>query len=945
MVCLRASKGSGPFRICWYRNGSTIMLKRLLWVTSLLLLFALPVQAAGLAPEFLVRVNLEQPSDFERAAATDLKPVFRWGNEFYFVASAITLGTLDQLHIEYRVIETGPFKAGGYYIGAESPSTERLGISKLEAQALDQIAGATLWKVDRPLAAEALTGGEGPLEITGEAIPFTYMTQLVSLSQMAFTDPDLDSIVARISQDSVVAIGTHLQDFQTRYVYTSQNDAAQAYITAKFLSYGYTDVQADNFSVFGWPGHNVICTKTGVSDPDKVIVIGAHYDSWNSQSDPYVFAPGADDNGSGTVGVLEIARAVASIPTRKTIIFIAFDAEEVGLVGSEYYAGQAAANGMDIELMLNMDMIGYNPNAYPEVLFATNPASVAYANLSAQLTSQYTALWPYVSTSAGGSSDHAPFGQNGFDFVYAQEYDFNTPGWHTNIDSISRMNIPYWTDVVRTVGLTAYAVSEAPSPVPSMTLWDAGDGSTLEARWQPLIDPDITGYHLYYGTAPGNYPYMIDVPGAGSSSRQLTGLTEGQTYYVAVAGVNTAGWESIGMSEVSLQPLSLPRVPGAFSADPEYQRIDLNWDLPVELDLNHYEVYRGLDTFSIALYDGSVTSSPYSDAAVAATTRYFYQIRAIDNAANTSAMSGIVSAIPATFDQGTLLFDLTSQTISDPTQEQQEDVYNGMFAGFPHGFYRYDNYADPVDKSELGQYGTVYWIDDDLSWEKWTADQWAKLEWYLSYGNNVVIIGWATPNEVSSGTFLYDRFRVSDIERINAVDCVGGIGEGGFPSVIFDTAKVVDIFTPWNGKLAQIWTETTADVSAEVILRYNSAINDPAREVLPVAVRRDYGGNKMALVGLPLYYMRLADAQAMITSFAAWFGLPPADPGDLNADGNVDALDIMYEVDIVFAGLFPPTGYAHADVNGDCVCNVLDIVYLIDYVFRGGAAPVVGCVR
>jgi len=62
-------------------------------------------------------------------------------------------------------------------------------------------------------------------------------------------------------------------------------------------------------------------------------------------------------------------------------------------------------------------------------------------------------------------------------------------------------------------------------------------------------------------------------------------------------------------------------------------------------------------------------------------------------------------AIPATFDQGTLLFDLTSQTISDPTQEQQEEVYNGMFAGFPHGFYRYDNYAIPWTSLNWGSTG------------------------------------------------------------------------------------------------------------------------------------------------------------------------------------------------------------------------------------------------
>ncbi len=921
------------------------MLKRLLLMVVALCIVATPLWAASLGPDYLVYLSLERRGDFERANTVSLKPVFRWGNEFYVVTDASALAELARLHIPHRVIESNPFTSGSYYVEAATPASMMTGVSKLGAQSLDQIAGATLYKMSVPLAAGAQTGGEGALEITGAAIPFTYMEPLTATSLAAFDNPDLDSIVARISEDSIEAYDTHLMNLQTRYVYTSENDVAQDYIMAKFLSFGYTNVHTDNVDVFGWPGHNVICTKTGTTEPNKYIVIGAHYDSYNTQTDPYIFAPGADDNGSGTVAVLEIARAMVNIPTSKSIVFIAFDGEEVGLVGSSYYAGMAAATGMDIELMLNMDMIGYNPYAVPDVLIMADIASLAYANLASQLTTQYTSLWPTVSTAAGGSSDHAPFGQNGFNFVYAEEGTFNTPGWHTDIDVISRMDIPYLTEVVRLMGLTAFAVSEAPSPVPSMALRDVGDGSSLQAEWQPLTNPDITGYHLYYGTVPGSLANMIDIPGASSSSHQLTGLTQGITYYVSVAAVNTAGWESVAMAEQSLDPQLIPRVPAALTADPEYHRIDLIWSPAVELDLDHYEVYRGVDTASLALYDASVTASPFSDNAVSSGVRYFYQMRAIDNTANASDMSGIVNAIPATFDQGILLLDMTSQTISDPSQEEQETVYNAMFAGYPHKLYRYDDYKVPLDKSELGQYGTIFWIDDDLSWEKWTDDHWAKLSWYLNYGNNVVIIGWQTPNEISGGSFLYDVFRISDVTRINAVDCVGGIGETGFPSVVFDTAKVVAIYTPWNGKLAQIWTMTTADPSAEVIFRYNSATDDPSREVLPVGVRRNYGGNKMALVGLPLYYMRNADAQAMIGALATWFDLPAADPGDLNADGEVNLVDLMIEVDVVFSGMFPPTGYRNADVNGSCVCNVLDVVYLIDFVYRGGPAPVEGCLR
>jgi aminopeptidase YwaD len=945
IVCLRLPKfvnSITSLRCCRDSEGSRMMLKRLSLFVTVLLLVGPTLWAAGFGPEFLVRLDLNDRLDFDRASELGLNPVFRWGNEFYVVIDGATLATVADLGIPHALVDTEPFESGHYYTDRDAPSKRTDALSALGAQKLDTFDGQAVWKSEAPVKIDGLSPGDGPYEITGKEVPLTYCTPLVSTSGVAVSDPILDSIVARISEDSVEAIDTRLMDFQTRYVYTDSNDMAQEYIRQKFLSYGYTDVTTDAFYPSGWPAHNVICTKTGTEFPDKVIIIGAHYDSYNTQSDPMIFAPGADDNGSGTVGVLEAARALANVPTDKTIIFIAFDAEEIGLVGSDYFAGVALASGMDIELMLNMDMIGYDPNESGAIFYGTNSVSQGYADLAVQLTDDYTNLYGY-SGAAGGSSDHYPFAQRGYRFVYAEESEFNTPGWHTNIDIISRLNIPYWTDVVRSVCLTAYATSQSPPPIEQMQVWDVGDGASLRVDWQALSDPHITGYRVMYGLASGDYIWSVDIPGGSASTHTINGLTEGTTYYVAVAAMNSAGWTSVAMPEASLDPQSQPRVPANFAAETEYQRIDVSWNASVELDFDHYELYRGPDELSLTLYQPNLTASSYSDGAVSAMTRYYYQVRSVDQTANTSALSDIVSAVPATFDQGTLVFDLTASTTGNPTEQQQDSVYNAMFDAYPHGYYQYLDYNDPVDKSILGQYQVLYWIDDDLSWEHWPEDHWAKLNWYLSYGNSVVIEGWQTPNELSSD-FRYDRLRISDIDKITSVDCVGGIGEAGFPSVIFDTAKVVAIFTPWDGKLGQIWTMTQADASAEVFLRYNSATDDPVREALPVGIRRTTGGAKLALISLPLYYMREADAKAMISALSAWFDLPPADPGDLNGDGSIDVLDLSNLVDVIFAGSFPGTGYNTADVNGDCEVNVLDLVYMIDYLFRGGPAPLAGCV-
>lgn len=899
---------------------------------------------SGFGPDHLIKIDLRGRANFDRAAALGIKPVFRSGNQFYAVIDGATLAELTAAHLPFDVVETNPsFKDHYYYVQSSSAAQKYGALTRSADDIIDAMAGWQLWKSAVPISADNNPYGATLYPLMDRAVALTYLDPLPVAASMPAT-PILDSIVGMISEDSIISYASYLENLDTRYTFTETNDTAQAWLQDKFASFGYTDVIIDTFDVEGWYGHNVICTKLGTEEPDQHIIIGAHYDSYNGDTDPMIYAPGCDDNASGTAGVLEIARALYDIPTRKTIIFIAFDGEEQWMYGSYYYAGRFAAAGKDADVMINMDMIGYEPAGSWEVWLNTNPESMGYALAAEQLANMYTDLWPLINPNIG-ASDQLPFEEAGYHVLWAEEGEFNDPNYHHNTDRLTELNTPYWTDVVRMVGLVTYQAAEAPEAVTDIELWDVGDGHTLEARWTPVADPDVTGYRVYYGTYSGAQSGMISVAGASSSGQQITGLAEGVLYYVSVAAVFPSGVESIVRPEDSLRTYNIPRTPSNVVAETEYHHIDLFWGSSVELDLSHYVIYRGLDSLSMIEYAPFVTGSTYSDNVVDPVTWYFYRVVAVDNDANASAQSAAVYATSATFDQGTLVFNLTADYMGNPTEQQQLDVYEEIFAGYPHGYVDYDDYGEPVSKSILGQYGTLYWIDDDLSWESWPADHWAKLNWYLSYGNGFVLTGWQTPNEALAGNFLYDQFHVTDVERIDALDCVGGIGENGIPSVVFDTAKVVAIFAPWDGKLMRIWSMTPGDASAEVILRYNSAIDDPARESLPVAVRRNTGLGRIALIGLPLYYIRNADALALVATLADWFGLPPADPGDLNADGSIDLADVMVACHVVFEGMFPPTGYIHSDTNGDCRCTVLDVVYMIDYVFRGGPDPLAGCDR
>lgn len=105
--------------------------------------------------------------------------------------------------------------------------------------------------------------------------------------------------------------------------------------------------------------YNVLATLKGSEAGSRSYVISAHYDTINSKNDDGVNdAPGADDDASGVVAVIEAARALAKLPTRATIIFAAYSSEEQGLLGSSHHAEALKQAGIDVEGDINNDIVG-----------------------------------------------------------------------------------------------------------------------------------------------------------------------------------------------------------------------------------------------------------------------------------------------------------------------------------------------------------------------------------------------------------------------------------------------------------------------------------------------------------------------------------------------------------------------------------------------------------
>ena len=104
---------------------------------------------------------------------------------------------------------------------------------------------------------------------------------------------------------------------------------------------------------------NVIATLRGLTEPERVYVVGGHYDSRNSTGeDGKGAAPGAVDDASGTAVALEACRVLAKSSFPATIVFVAFDGEEQGLLGSNAHAQALARSGARVDGMIGCDIVG-----------------------------------------------------------------------------------------------------------------------------------------------------------------------------------------------------------------------------------------------------------------------------------------------------------------------------------------------------------------------------------------------------------------------------------------------------------------------------------------------------------------------------------------------------------------------------------------------------------
>lgn len=423
--------------------------------------------------------------------------------------------------------------------------------------------------------------------------------------QAAPADPLIVAALKQVSASQIQANIEKLVSFQTRLTLSAQDPAsiaaghgigaAREWIKSEFERYsrdcgGCLEVKTDAFTEapadrIPQPTQitNVYAVLKG-TDPDnakRIVLVTGHYDSRNSDTfDATGFAPGANDDGSGTAVSLECARVLSKLKFPATIIFLTVAGEEQGLNGSKHFAKMAKDQGWNIEAALNNDIVGGDRNSRQDAsvvrVFSEGlPVSASDADvrrirsLGGENDSPSRQLARYIADDAltydigikpmlvfrldrylrGG--DHYSFNQQGFAAVRVTEFSEDFNHQHQNVRSENGVeygdlpkfvNFDYIAHVAQMNAAALASLASAPAPPAKVRLQtkDLTNDSTL--AWDPSPGGRAASYEVLWRSTTD--PYWEHSQNAGNQTQLTLHLSKDNVIF-AVRAVDSQGHRSL----------------------------------------------------------------------------------------------------------------------------------------------------------------------------------------------------------------------------------------------------------------------------------------------------------------------------------------------------------------------------------------------------------------
>lgn len=228
------------------------------------------------------------------------------------------------------------------------------------------------------------------------------------------------SMTTKVSEFNIRDMIIKMSAFHNRYYKSQTGVDSQAFVkkTWENLSVGRSDVSVEYFNHTRWPQPSIIMTIEGNSKKDEIVVIGGHADSIAGFfGKERARAPGADDNASGISTITEVIRVLmdSNYKPERTIQFMAYAAEEVGLLGSKAIANKYKSEGKQVVGVVQFDMTNHKGTEDLDIVFMTDFTNDAQTKFMGSLIDTYLTdvKWGY-SKCGYGCSDHASWHNAGY---------------------------------------------------------------------------------------------------------------------------------------------------------------------------------------------------------------------------------------------------------------------------------------------------------------------------------------------------------------------------------------------------------------------------------------------------------------------------------------------------------------------------------------------------
>ena len=279
-------------------------------------------------------------------------------------------------------------------------------------------------------------------------------------------DSKVEEILNQVDVNNIENYVNSFTSFINRRCDGSHIYYVKDWLVSQYSSFGYNDIQLHDFDVVN-TAPNVLAVQIGKTKPDEIIICGAHYDSWVIAEEPYdvdtLRSPGADDNATGVAGILETARILRNFEFERTIIYANWNAEEIGLIGSEEYAKQCRKDSLDIVAYFNLDMTGYvNPGNDIKIhLLYTNCDSLL-GRFVKQVSKTY---FPEINITQAwlshGDTDYSSFNRNGYQAISPSEDVNNLSPYIHSVNDIVGVSVNSWeqTEVFTKLNLASVVLS------------------------------------------------------------------------------------------------------------------------------------------------------------------------------------------------------------------------------------------------------------------------------------------------------------------------------------------------------------------------------------------------------------------------------------------------------------------------------------------------------